>query len=115
MALMLGNTYPIQMDGHTATQGYNQLEDFINFPNTIFQVLSVASSYSADSSTYVANASDKLYADACLWDPNPTSPTYKQCIGGDGKMGGRISTVYTDQMIGRSRRPSTLLARASLC
>src|ERR1041385_7337921 len=39
MTLMVGNTYWIQVDGYTATQGYNQLEEFINFPNTIFQVL----------------------------------------------------------------------------
>src|SRR5258708_12312540 len=103
MALMLGNTYPIQMDGHTATQGYNQLEDFINFPNTIFQVLSVASSYSADSSTYVANASDKLYADACLCDPNPTTPTYKQSIATDGKIDRTLSTVYTLKINPRRR------------
>ena len=42
MNLVVGNTYLIQLLGGTATQGYNQFEAFINFPNTIFQVLSVA-------------------------------------------------------------------------
>ena len=100
MALLVGETYKIELYGSTATQGYNQLEDFINFPNTVFQVLSVASHYSADSSTYVANSSDKLYADGCLWDNDTTSPTYKSCIGSDGKIGGSISTTYTVKIIG---------------
>ena len=41
MNLMVGSTYYIRMIGFTATQGYEQLESFINIPNTIFQVLSV--------------------------------------------------------------------------
>jgi LPXTG-site transpeptidase (sortase) family protein len=100
MMLQVGNTYTIELDASTATQGYNQLEDFINFPNTVFQVLSVQSHYSADSSGYVANSSDKLYADACLWDNDPNSPTYRSCIGSDGKIGGTISTIYTVKIIG---------------
>jgi mucin-19 len=100
MTLLIGNTYTIRLDASTATQGYNQLEDFINFPNTIFQVLKVSSHYSADSSGYISNASDKLYADACLWDMDPTSPTYLSCIGSDGKTGGTISTTYEVKIIG---------------
>ncbi len=108
MSLMVGNTYHIRMDGHTATQGYNQLEDFINLPNTIFQVLAVSSTYSADSSTFVANSSDKLYADACLWDPDPNTPTYLSCIGSDGKIGGTISTDYTVKIISGAGTTQTL-------
>ncbi len=100
MTLQVGNTYTIQLLGSTATQGYNQLEDFINFPNTIFQILSVYSTYSADSSLYVANTSDKLYADGCLWDNDPDSPTYRSCLGSDGKVGGTITTTYTVKIIG---------------
>jgi hypothetical protein len=55
MTLLVGNTYTIELDGFTATQGYNQLESFINFSNTIFQVLSVNTSYSSDNSPYVPN------------------------------------------------------------
>ena len=51
MNLLVGNTYAIELDGYTATQGYNQFEEFINFPNTIFQVLSVSTTYTADSNT----------------------------------------------------------------
>ena len=51
MTLMVGGTYDITLVGATATQGYNQLESFINFPNTIFRVLAVNTTYTADSST----------------------------------------------------------------
>lgn len=108
MSLLVGNTYTIELDGSTATQGYNQLEDFINFPNTIFQVLGVQSTYSANSSGYVANSSDKLYADACLWDNNPASATYRSCIGSDGKTGGTITTTYTVKIIGGAGTTQTL-------
>ena len=50
MNLVVGNTYTIELDGATATQGYEQLEEFINFSNTIFQILSVSTTYSASSS-----------------------------------------------------------------
>src|SRR5688572_596211 len=41
MALLVGQTYNITLVGSTATNGYEQIETFINFPNTIFQVLDV--------------------------------------------------------------------------
>lgn len=112
MSLVLGQTYYIKLDASTATQGYNQIEDFINFPNTIFQILSVSTSYSANSSGYVSNPSDKLYGDACLWDMVPTSPTYLSCIGSDGKAGGTIHTLYEVKIIGgagTSGRLNTLI------
>ncbi len=94
MNLLVGNTYTIGLHGYTATQGYNQFEAFINFPNTIFQVLSVSTTYSADSNTTnVPNPNPGLYADACVWDANPSSPTYRSCVGGDDKAGG--SNVVT--------------------
>jgi hypothetical protein len=98
--LAVGNSYTIKLDASTATQGYNQLEDFINFPNTIFQVTKVTSHYSANSSGFISNSSDKLYADACLWDMDPTSETYLSCIGSDGKTGGTIYTIYEVKIIG---------------
>lgn len=94
MTLMVGSTYWIRLTTSTATQGYNQLESFINFPNIIFQVLSVNTGYSSDSSPYVPNPNDKLYADACLWDNNPSSLNYRSCVGVDGKAGGTVTTVY---------------------
>jgi len=117
MDLVVGNTYVIQLIGGTATQGYNQFEAFINFPNTIFQVLSVSTTYSADDSPFVPGpfptASDKLYADACLWENDPNSPNYRSCVGGDFKAGGStVITTYTIQVVsggGTSQPLSTLL------
>lgn len=99
MTLVVGNTYNIQLSGYTATQGYNQLEGFINFPNTIFQILGVNTTYTADSSPYVISPSDKLYANGCLWDDDINSPNYKSCIGGDGKAGGTVVTTYTVKIV----------------
>jgi uncharacterized repeat protein (TIGR01451 family) len=113
MNLVVGNTYVIQLLGGTATQGYNQFEAFINFPNTIFQVLGVNTSYSADNSPYVPNPNDKLYADACLWENDPNSPNYRSCVGGDFKAGGsNVVTTYTIKIIsggGTSQTLNTLL------
>ena len=93
MTLMVGNVYYIRLIGYTATQGYEQLESFINFPNTIFQVLSVSSDYSADSSAYVSDPNDKAYGDACSWENDPNSPNYRSCLD-VGKVGGDITVTY---------------------
>lgn len=106
--LMVGNTYTIELDGSTATQGYNQIESFINFPNTIFQVLGVSTSYSADNSPYVPNPNDKLYADSCLWDNDPGSPTYASCVGGDYKAGGTLAVTYTIKVVAGAGTTGTL-------
>jgi LPXTG-site transpeptidase (sortase) family protein len=45
MTLMVGNTYNIQLVGATATNGYEQIETFINFLDTIFRVNSVITSH----------------------------------------------------------------------
>jgi uncharacterized repeat protein (TIGR01451 family) len=101
MNLVVGNTYAIQLQGGTATQGYNQFEAFINFPNPVFQILSVSTTYSANDSPFVSNPSDKLYADACLWENDPNSPKYRSCVGGDFKAGGsNVVTTYTIRIIG---------------
>lgn len=100
MNLAVGNTYDIQQFGGTATQGYNQFEAFIHFPNTIFQVLNVVTTYSADDSPYVPNPNNKLYADACLWQNDPNSPAYRSCGGGDFKAGGsNVVTTYTIKIV----------------
>jgi len=108
MSLLVGNTYTIALVASTATNGYNQIETFINFPNTIFQVLSVQTSYSADSSPYVSNPDDRLYGDGCLWDNDPNSPTYRSCIGVDGKAGGDITVTYQIRIIGGGGTNQTL-------
>ncbi|MBI5675510.1 MAG: DUF11 domain-containing protein, partial [Nitrospirae bacterium] len=112
MTLLVGNTYNIKLYGGTATQGYEQFEAFINFSNTIFQILSVSTTYSADSSGYVSNPNDKLYGDACLWENDPNSPNYRSCVGVDpltGKVGGNnVVTTYTVKIIGGGGTSETL-------
>ncbi len=98
--LMVGNTYWIMLDGFTATNGYNQLESFINLPNTIFQVLSVASTYTAG-----PPSTTSLYADSCTWDSIPISPTYKSCIGSDNKAGGDVTVTYKVKILSAPANP----------
>ena len=90
---IVGNEYDIEVDASTATNGYEQSETFISLPNTVFQLLSVSSTYTADSSATVSSPNDKLYGDACLWDPNPSSPSYRSCLS-IGKVGGDITETY---------------------
>jgi hypothetical protein len=116
MNLIINDTYNIKLEGFTATQGYNQLESFINFPNTIFQVLSVSTTYSADDASTsppcpypcVSNPNDKLYADACGWQNNPNILNYRTCVGGDYKAGGTVVTMYTVKIISGGGTSQTL-------
>ena len=112
MNLIVGSTYTIKLYGGTATQGYNQFEDFINFPNTIFQIQSVSTTYSADSRPLIvspATSHPYLYADSCGWDNDPNSPTYRSCIDGDDKAGGsNVVTTYVIKIIGGAGSSETL-------
>jgi uncharacterized repeat protein (TIGR01451 family) len=113
MSMVVGNTYTVTLIGGTATQGYNQFAEYINFPNTVFQILSVNTSYSSDNSPYVPTPNNKIYADACLWDNDPGSPYYQSCVGGDYKAGGsNVVTTYTIKILsggGTSQTLNTLL------
>lgn len=93
LTMMVGETYYIKLVGTTATQGYEQLESFINIPNTIFQVLSVATDYTSDTSGTVSNPNDKLYGDACLWENDFESENFRSCLS-TGKVGGDIEILY---------------------
>ena len=104
--LLVGNTYTITLLSDTATNGYEQIEAFINFPNTIFQILNVATVYTADGGTDLSAAS-KLYADGCGWVNDPTNVNYKSCTG-VGKYGGVITTTYTVKIIAGAGTSQTL-------
>jgi LPXTG-site transpeptidase (sortase) family protein len=106
MTLVVGNTYYIKLVGYTATNGYEQLESFINFPNTIFQVLSVSTTYTADTSAYVSSPNDKAYGDGCKWENDPASPNYRTCLD-VGKVGGNITVTYQVKIL---QVPSSPLA-----
>lgn len=96
--LLEGETYWIKLDGFTATNGYEQIETFINLPNTIFQVLSVSTTYTADTSANVSSPWDMLYGDACLWINDPADPDYRSCLT-TGKVGGKITVTYQVKII----------------
>ena len=95
----VGQTYNYTVNASTATQGYAQLEAFLDLSNIIFQVQSISTSYSAPSGA----TNNKFYADACGWDNNPLSPTYRSCIGPEnypgGKAGGTVITTYTVKVL----------------
>ncbi len=94
MTLVVGNTYYIRLVGATATQGYEQIESFINFPNTVFQVLSVNTTYTAESSA--------AYGPSCMTDFMAmhvdgriiqTVPIIAAC-NSVGKAGRRVTVTY---------------------
>jgi uncharacterized repeat protein (TIGR01451 family) len=95
----VGQTYQYTVSASTATGGYAQLQAFLELPNIIFQVQSIATTYTAPS----GGTNDKFYADACGWDNNPLSANYRSCIGPDqysgGKAGGDVVTVYTVKVV----------------
>ncbi|HKP36537.1 MAG TPA: hypothetical protein VJT71_06735 [Pyrinomonadaceae bacterium] len=95
----VGQTYQYTVSASTATGGYSQLQAFLELPNVIFQVLSIATTYTAPA----GGTNDKFYADACGWDNNPLSGSYRSCIGPDqylgGKAGGDVVTTYTVRVL----------------
>ena len=106
MSLIVGNTYNITLNASTATQGYEQIESFINFPNTIFRINSVTTTYSANAGTD-SLAGIKLYANGCNWENNPNSPNYRSCYS-TGKYGGTVTVVYNVTIIGGGGSSQTL-------
>src|SRR6266849_6385258 len=95
--VFVGQTYNYTINASTATQGYEQLEAFLNLSNVIFQVLAISTTYTSPA----GGTNDKFYAVACGWDNNPLSPTYRSCIGLDpnAKAGGTIVTTYTVKVL----------------
>src|ERR1043166_48799 len=97
--VFVGQTYQYTVNANTATQGYEQLEAFLNLSTVFFQVPPIAPTYTAPAGA----TNDKFYADACGWDNSPLSATYRSCIGPanypGGKAGGTISTTYTVKIL----------------
>lgn len=93
--LLLNQSYKFTLTAKSAPGGYEQTEAFINFP-TYVDITKVTTTYSAPAGT----TTDTVYADACGWDNDITSPTVRTCIGPvnypGGKAGGDpIRTTYT--------------------
>lgn len=95
----VGQTYQYTVSASTATGGYEQLQAFLELPNIIFQVQSIATTYTAPS----GGTNDKFYANACGWENNPISANYRSCVGPDqysgGKAGGNVVTTYTVKVV----------------
>ncbi|HLL13988.1 MAG TPA: hypothetical protein VK388_02810, partial [Pyrinomonadaceae bacterium] len=99
-SVYVGQTYNYTINADTATQGYPQIETFLNLSNVTYQVLAVSATYSAPGGA----TDNKFYADACGWQNNPTLPNYRSCVGPvqfpGGKAGGTISITYTVKILG---------------
>lgn len=98
-SVYVGQTYNYTMNSSTAPGGYPQFEAFLNLSNVVFEVQSISTTYTSPA----GGTNDKFYADACGWQPDPTSPTYRSCVGPEnyfgGKAGGTVSTVYTVKIL----------------
>jgi uncharacterized repeat protein (TIGR01451 family) len=98
-SVSIGQTYQYTLVASTATQGYQQLEAFLDLPNIVFQVVSIQTTYSAPSGA----TNDKFYADACGWNSVPGTANYRDCVGPDnwpgGKVGGNLTSVYTVKIL----------------
>ncbi len=98
-SVAVGGTYQYVLNSHTTAAGYDQLSSFLNFPNTVFQIVSVSQTYSVPAGA----TNDTIYGDACGWQPDPSLPNYRSCVGPDnypgGKVGGSVVTTYTVKII----------------
>ncbi|PYS86391.1 MAG: hypothetical protein DMF70_02375 [Acidobacteria bacterium] len=105
----VGQTYNYTVNASTATGGYEQLEAFLDLSNIIFQVQSIATTYTAPP----GGTNDKFYADACGWDNNPLSGSYRSCIGppnySGGKAGGTVVTTYTVKVLSTGNTTASTL------
>jgi uncharacterized repeat protein (TIGR01451 family) len=100
----VGQTYQYTVNASTATNGYEQLSAFLNLSNVVFRVLSIATSYSAPT----GGTNNKIYADACGWNNDPLSASYRSCAG-TGKAGGNVTTVYTVKVLSTGITTATTL------
>lgn len=106
-----GATYSYTLNASTATQGYQQLQSFINFPNNIFRIVEVSATYSQDNA---GTDNDTVYADACGWVHDPEDPDYftngtNDACRVSGREGGDISLDYTIEIIGTGSATVTAL------
>ncbi|HJQ34765.1 MAG TPA: hypothetical protein VJ866_21630 [Pyrinomonadaceae bacterium] len=102
-SVYVGQSYTFRLIADTATQGYDQLEAFINLSNVVFQVQSISTTYSAPAGA----TNDKFYGDACGWNNVPGSAGYLDCTN-SGKVGGTIVTDYTVKILAVNGGPITL-------
>ena len=97
--LAIDETYFIELTTMTST-AYEELQSFLTLSNTIFQVMSVSTTYSVRTAplSRVPNPNPRLWADGCLWEGDLDSPNYLSCLE-DGKAGGTVVTTYEIRII----------------
>lgn len=99
-SVRVGSRITEVLNASTSTNGYEQLTAASLWPSSMFRIVSTSTTYTAPSGA----TNDKIYADACGWDPVPTSGTYNSCIGPQnftgGKVGGTLQTTYVLDVIG---------------
>ncbi|OUL36730.1 hypothetical protein BV372_05935 [Nostoc sp. T09] len=103
--VVVGQTYQYTVTGKTATGGYEQLVFSPNFPNIMFQVLGVSSTYTSPSGAQ----NNSVYADACGWTNDFTSSFYHNNLEcnessipdgySGGKAGNDVTTTYTVKVL----------------
>jgi LPXTG-site transpeptidase (sortase) family protein len=102
--LVVGQTYDITVNSSTVvddtTNPYQQLVHFINLPGEILRLVEVKTTYTLPA--FATN--DNIYADACGWEDDITSPDYLSCVGPanyiTGTVGGTVVTTYTVDVVG---------------
>lgn len=87
----VGDQYTYTVNATTAPNGYEQISSFIDFPSDMFRVVSVVTTYSTPAGASV----DSVYADACGWDLDPTSGSYRTCVGPENYVGGKAGDDLT--------------------
>lgn len=99
-ALTIGDVVDYTVDAKTSPGGYDQLEAYLTLPTSLFELVAVQATYE----TPAGATNDAMYADACGWDNDPASPTYRSCVGPanytGGQAGGHIVTVYRVRAVG---------------
>ncbi|MCZ3389903.1 MAG: Ig-like domain-containing protein [Actinomycetia bacterium] len=82
----VGSTCTVNVTAKTAPGGYEQLVTAFYFNNSMFQIESFTASYP----TPAGGTNTQVYSNACGWDNNRTSGTYRSCIGPNGFTGGKV-------------------------
>ena len=90
-----GQTIDLTIKGKTATQGYEQIEAFMNLDPRYFEIKQISATYSASAGTD-PNAFSRLYADGCGWVNDDDSPNYHNngACSSTGKYGGQVTKRY---------------------
>jgi LPXTG-site transpeptidase (sortase) family protein len=88
--------YSVESD---LTVDFYQFVQYLNFPPDMFRLVSVETTFSS----HPAIIHDKIYADACGWQDDPTNPDYRTCVGPPefpgGTVSGIVSTIYTVEVL----------------